>query len=572
MLDIRKIYLRFRTRLAHSYRLKVILYLWAFLLTIFFYVLLFWYYYPRFEGEEVSIIKSLLFVLETITTVGYGEFMPFQTDQMTIIAILIMVSGIILFFGVINLLVTPMIQSRIQPIPPQVLTYRPEDHVIIFGYSPLIREVIDNLLIIDAAIVLIEDDKDKALVLAADMGPDVQVIWGDYHHETTWEAAGFKNAAYIILFLEERLSVRVTLGIRSFSTAEVIVVITDNLFEKYLKICGADQVVSTKDILGAITAMHALLNIDPVVLADSELMQDVLKKTSSALGSCQISRVPIIRYSRAIGKTIGDLNLPEQYLFRIFAIIDKGTYLIFPSDDYVIHESIVLLLIGCNKNLFRMVKDQFITPHGSQLNAIIAGYGDMGVMIGRDLNRLGISCLTIDADEKRRPTIIGSAEREEVLIEAGIADAQFLLTVTNDDDINLFTTLMARQLNPSITIFTRVKDPDSARWIYQAGANYVINVPSIIAQAIGRLILYGSSQVIINMQGKHLLVVRYYDVKRESSISVSEIRNETGITILAIDHQGEIIFPKDVHSVISPGDAVYGFGSPPQITRFIEYL
>ena len=572
MNHIRRWYIRFRTHLTHSYRLQLVLYLILFLVIILFYIFIFWYYYPQYEGQKVSFIKSALFVAETITTVGYGEFVPFKTDEMSIVAILIMISGIIAFFGVLNLLITPIIQSKIRPVPPRHLPYAPYRHVVIFGYSREIQEVLDNLKSIGASVVLIESDKEKALTLAAEIAPDIQVIWGDYHEELTWIEARIKDAGYVILFLEERISARITLGIRESTNAEIIAIITDNSLEKYLKISGADQVVSTKDILGAITALHALLNIDPEILQNSDLMQDVITKTSSALGSCQIARIPIIRESRAIGKTIGELSLQEKYHFRIFEIIDKGTSKIFPGDDYVIRESNVLILIGNTTNLFRMVKDLFITSHKEQLTAIIAGYGDMGVMIGRDMSRLGILTHTIDADNTRNPSVVGSAEREEVLIRAGVNDSHFLLVVTNDDDINLFTTLMAKELNPDITIFCRANDPGSVRWMYKAGASYVINVPSVIAQALGRLILYDSSQVLMNRRGEYLLVVRYYSIHNIDNLNIHDLQSETGVVILALDHHKEIIFPAGRDTDISPGDAVYAFGTPEQIQKFIKYL
>jgi len=517
-------------------------------------------------------MKSFLFVMETITTVGYGEFVPFKTDEMAFVAIIIMVSGIIAFFGIINILITPMIQSRIRPTPPQKLPFVPRSHVVVFGYSQVIQEVIDNLKVIGTTVVLIEADRNRALVLASKMSPEIQVIYGDYHEEKTWKAAGVDQAGYIILFLEERISARVTLGIKKISSAEIIAVITDNSLEKYLKICGADQVISTKDILGAITALHALLNVDPAILADNALMQDVLTKTSTVLGSFQIARIPIIRKSHAIGKMLGDLHLPEKYQFTILAVLEKGEILLFPPYTYVIRESTVLILLGTNTTLFKMVMEQFITPHKGQLTAIIAGYGDMGMMIGRDLTKLGITTCTIDANISTNPSVVGSAEREEILIEAGVTNAHFLLVVTNDDDINLFTTLMARELNPDITIFCRANDPESVRWMYQAGADYVINVPTIIAQALGRLILYDSSQVLMNMRGEDLLVVRYYDIKRTEESTTGEVTAGTGVTIVALDHGGKLIFPGIEEYIIFPGDAVYAFGTPDQIGQFIDYL
>ena len=572
MVKRHRILIHFRNHLSHSYRLQLLVYFTIFFMVVLSYILIFWHFYPIYEGQKISFTKSAMFVMETITTVGYGELGPFQSDQMAIVAIVIMVTGIVAFFGMINILITPMIQSRIQPIPPKKLSFYPQEHIVIFGYSLVIQELIDNLKIIGSTLVLIEADQNRALTLAARLSPDVQVLWGDYHDEEIWKAAEVQNASYIILFLEERLAARVTLGIKSLSQAEIIAVISDNSREKYLTICGAHQVISTKDILGAITALHALLNVDPEILEDNEIMQDVLKKTSTALGSCQVARIPIIRRSRAIGKTLGELQLSSHYQFRVIAVIDKGNTQYFPADAYVIQASTVLILIGNNANLFRMVMDHFITPHKKQMNAIIAGFGDMGMMIRRDLSKLGITSQTIDADHRSNPSVVGNAEREEVLLEAGISDTQFLLVVTNDDDINLFTTLMARELNPDVTIFSRANDPASVKWMYQAGADYVINVPTIIAQALGRLILYDSSQILLNLRGEYLLIVRYYSINNKEVCHSCDVNAKSSATIVAIDHHGTITFPGDEDFLIYPGDAVYAFGTPSQISQFINIV
>jgi voltage-gated potassium channel len=573
MTNIRRWYIKIKTHLTHSYTLQLGLYLLLFFGIVLSYIFIFWYYYPLYEGKNISFIKAVLFVAETITTVGYGEFTPFRTDEMSLVAIIIMVSGIIAFFGVLNLLITPIIQSRIRPIPPRRLPFTPRNHFVIFGYSQMIQEVLNNLKILGASVIIIESDKEKALVLAAEMAPDVQIIWGDYHEEQTWKEARIENAGFVILFLEERISARITLGIRELTKAEIIAIITDQSLEKYLKISGADQVISTKDILGAITALHTLLNVDPEILQKSDIMNDVISKTSCVLGCCQIARIPVIRGSSAIGKTIGELHLQQRYQFKVIEIIEKGIPVLLPGNDYIIKESNVLFLIGNVENLFTMVIETFISPHIIQLTAIIAGYGDMGLIINRDMNRLGIQTKTIDIDESRNPSVIGSAEQEEILIKAGVNDSHFLLVVTNDDDINFFTTLMAKELNPNITTFCRANNPESVKWMYKAGANYVINVPSVIAQALGRLILFDASQVLINREGNYLLIVRYYSINKVSKLNISDLEFNTGIKVVALDHDSRIIFPGgNDQMMISPGDAVYVLGKVKQIERFINTI
>jgi len=92
-------------------------------------------------------------VVETVTTTGYGELLPFSHDFLWIFTLVMMVSGVIMFLMRVNLFVTPIIQNKIHPVPPGKLAYPCSGHVVIFGYSPIILEVLENLYSIGAYIV-----------------------------------------------------------------------------------------------------------------------------------------------------------------------------------------------------------------------------------------------------------------------------------------------------------------------------------------------------------------------------------------------------------------------------------
>ena len=49
--------------------------------------------YPIFEGKEISWLEALLFILETITTVGYGELLPFRSDYTILFTIVLILPG-----------------------------------------------------------------------------------------------------------------------------------------------------------------------------------------------------------------------------------------------------------------------------------------------------------------------------------------------------------------------------------------------------------------------------------------------------------------------------------------------
>jgi|GEM_PF-5682727 len=115
-------------RLLHgSRRVKAVIYFLIFGAQIALYTLLFHYAYPLLEGKPITWPASLLFVLETITTVGYGDLLPFTNQYTVLIVILMMVSGIIQIFMVIPLLLIPTIGSHLQPSPRSVSPMKSRD-------------------------------------------------------------------------------------------------------------------------------------------------------------------------------------------------------------------------------------------------------------------------------------------------------------------------------------------------------------------------------------------------------------------------------------------------------------
>jgi Trk K+ transport system NAD-binding subunit len=105
-------------------------------------------------------------------------------------------------------------------------------------------------------------------------------------------------------------------------------------------------------------------------------------------------------------------------------------------------------------------------------HVIVAGLGNIGTTIVRELHDLGFDVVGIDKDPEaaglplaRRlgiRTVIGAAHREETLRDAGFGSCQALVSVTNDDIVNLEAALTARALAPGPRIVVRLYDDDLA--------------------------------------------------------------------------------------------------------------
>ncbi|MBN1591849.1 MAG: NAD-binding protein [Candidatus Coatesbacteria bacterium] len=103
------------------------------------------------------------------------------------------------------------------------------------------------------------------------------------------------------------------------------------------------------------------------------------------------------------------------------------------------------------------------------MKVVIVGAGEVGFHIASRLayEHKDVVVIDIDPEAIRRVSdnidvqaIIGSGSSPVVLTEAGIQDAEMLLTVTNSDDTNLAACLVADTLSSSVKKLARLRDAD----------------------------------------------------------------------------------------------------------------
>ena len=100
---------------------------------------------------------------------------------------------------------------------------------------------------------------------------------------------------------------------------------------------------------------------------------------------------------------------------------------------------------------------------------IIAGCGKIGANLVKTLSNEGHDVVVIDPNEESFAqlengtnclTVTGMCIDEDVLKSAGIEHADALLAVTSDDNVNIMTAQIAKQLYHVPHVVTRIYDPD----------------------------------------------------------------------------------------------------------------
>ncbi len=168
-------------------------------------------------------------------------------------------------------------------------------------------------------------------------------------------------------------------------------------------------------------------------------------------------------------------SAPEK-IFTIFVIL-AGT----SSALYIVGGFVQMVAEGEITRAFDAQRKRN-TIANLENHVVICGFGRIAQVMANQLAQASQTFLIIDnashrialAEEYGYLVKEGDATDESILEVVGIRQAQVLATVLPDDATNVFITLTARELNPSLTILARGELPSTEKKLRLAGANHVV--------------------------------------------------------------------------------------------------
>ena len=110
------------------------------------------------------------------------------------------------------------------------------------------------------------------------------------------------------------------------------------------------------------------------------------------------------------------------------------------------------------------------------MNIIIAGDGKVGATLVRLLSAEDHDLTLIDLNQKTLENTVeqydvmavnGNCASMGVLLEAGIQDADLLIAVTGQDEVNLLSCMTAHGINPKLHTIARIRNPEYADQIHR---------------------------------------------------------------------------------------------------------
>jgi len=537
-------------------RKSLLIYVAATVLLVVVYSLIFIFLMVSAEGRSYTAVDAVYWVITTMTTQGVGDIV-FVSSIGRIFAVLVELSGIVLFFAIlIPIVVAPVLQSVQGSVPTKS---KAKEHVLIAGYNSMVETIIEELDERSLPYLIIHDDKGVVQELVERKIP---CIYGDPSDEVTLQNAQISRAKKIVLNQSDEKNAIIALVAKKLTAADIIGIVDDMANAVYLLYAGADKVVSPKQLLGIDIGHKAAMPITHQLIG-----------TTPLIGSLRIFELPILGESGLNGSSIEDAKIRERTGATVIAIW-KGAKLSFnPSASEIITDTTVLLLIGTKKQLDAAKELSICRPDGTYCairgHYIVAGYGDVGKRVSKVLRSNGIEHIIID---KHQGDVVGSSTDMAILKQAGIADASTLLITVNSDLDAIYTTLVARKLNPQMDIVCRAIRPQAVEKLYQAGADYVLSQSVVAGQVLVKFLAPRplGTQLREVLLSEDMKVLEYPPgpslVGR--SLENLKIRSRTGCTVVAITTNGATIPNPDPHHVIPEDSFLTVIGTREQIREF----
>jgi len=505
------------------------------------------------EGVNQSIFASFEFVVQTMTTTGYGQDSGLWSHPLLFLFVsLTQLSGIGIGFFTLRLIVIPLFTGAEVNLDNRLTPKR--DHVIICEYRRDSAVLLDELGELGIDYVLISSSEENARELSDD---GYSAIHGSPQDAEAFERARIDTAKAVITDAGSA-NVNTILTVRALRPdIEVIALTDDSDLRDVLVEAGADSVLSPHGVLGHRLAEKAVTTFTSETTDTVDLGSDI-----------EVTEIPVHQESQLVGSRVRDSEIRERTGASIIGAWVDGELQLPPDPDAVIRPNTVLLVSGGQDALEEL--SDFIRPTRALRQhdrIILAGMGEVGQAARSVVSEAGIDTVTVDIDDHEGVDIVADAGLKTVLQEAGIENAEAIIVGLPDDSAGLLTTVLVRSLDSGIEVLTRVSDTDATRKALSAGADYVLSVPRVSARMIAT-----------ELRGEDVLApasqIRFARVSASpfagSTLAESGIYERTGCRVIAIEYESGLSSSPDPYREFTGDEQMTVVGSDEAVQQFLK--
>lgn len=218
-------------------------------------------------------------------------------------------------------------------------------------------------------------------------------------------------------------------------------------------------------------------------------------------------------------------------------------------------------------------------------HVIICGYGRNGKQAAKKLMIHKRNFVVIENNEEvvnkhqsdMVPMVLGNANEDETLKQAGLERAQCLIVALPSDADNVFVVLTARQVNPNIRIISRASRETTYGKLKLAGANNVILPDKIGGDHMASLVVVPDLVEFIdnisvvdneNPNIEQVDVVKLLSDNKAVTIRELDLRKKTGCNIIGYKSaNGNYLINPEANQLLEPDAKIIVLGRIEQIQK-----
>jgi len=223
------------------------------------------------------------------------------------------------------------------------------------------------------------------------------------------------------------------------------------------------------------------------------------------------------------------------------------------------------------------------------MNIIIAGDGKVGSALTRQLSSEGYDITVIDTNSQVLEhsverydvmSVQGNCASMDVLISAGVKDADLLIAATNRDEVNLLCCTVAHGINPRLHTIARIRNPEYDEQIFTMrnifGLSMTINPERRAATEIERLLKFpGFLRRDVFAKGRTEIVELKID--KGSKLLGVKLMDMPGIIkcrvlICAVLREGVAMVPNSGNFTFREGDRVFVTAPTKNLSTLLKSL
>ncbi|ENN93482.1 Trk system potassium transporter TrkA [Bartonella bovis] len=331
--------------------------------------------------------------------------------------------------------------------------------------------------------------------------------------------------------------------------------------------------------------------IDVVISPEVEVGEMVLRRIAlpGAIDVLYFCNDDIVAFALECMEDCPVINTPLRQLTELFpdlrttvTAIKRGSELLVAHSDTQLRVGDVIYLIAARDQVRRAV-GLFGHKEQEAHRIIIAGGGHIGLYVGQAIEKRlhKLKLKIIEADRQRALTIADQLEKTTVLYgdvldpvilqEAGIDQADLMITLTNQDQVNLLSAIIAKRLGckANMVLINNVAYQEFSRTV---GVDAHLNPRNVTVSKILQQMRRGRIRAVHSVFNGAAEIIEAEAMQTSSLIgkSLSELKLSEGLRIGAI-YRNNTIIQLLADTRILPGDRVVIFALADSV-RDVEQL